>query len=233
MDPYAFLLEEFGILDHGLIPDSEIQTPPSTPPSIEPIYDVTTERCFFGETEWMEFMDWKEPHFAMDYDQELSYNQNAKKKHRYSRKDRFRFTLYQLVGNSGDVPHQVSTFVRRKLGSRIRRNKIWNRVRSILKNEGLRRYYNRIPQIISTITGLKPTGDSYFCLHQCLADFDRFDYQFDSSLRQKWKRAYFPNLRFVALKLLDKYGVKYPYTVPFVRTARKRKYLNKLWLEFK
>jgi hypothetical protein len=42
------------------------------------------------------------------------------------------------------------------------------------------------------------------------------------------ERKYFPNLRFVALKLIEKYGGKFNLKIPFIRTRRKFKILEKI-----
>ncbi len=172
------------------------------------------------------------PEFQMDYDQEIQFGLNATKIHRYSRTDRFKFTVYQLLGSSGEVPRHVKKYIKKRIGSKARKTKIWNQVRSILKEMKLRRYYNRIPQIIYGITKQGVLGISQTSINGVLNDFAHMHIQFNSRLRSKWKRSYFPNLRFIALKLFQKHGISYPYKVPLVRTLRKRKYLNSLYEQF-
>lgn len=168
--------------------------------------------------------------FAVEY----QHHEDLKlhKIHRYSRRDRFRFTMWQLLGCNGNIPIEVKQMIKKKIGRKTRKSKIWNQVRSILKETGNRRYYNMIPQIISHCTKLKPLGVDNLNVPALLNEFHRFHYQWDNGLGIKTGRKYFPNLRFMALKMLYKYGVTYPYNVPLVRTLRKKKYLNSLFLEF-
>lgn len=42
-------------------------------------------------------------------------------------------------------------------------------------------------------------------------------------------RAYFPNLRYVALKLFEKEGMEFQYRVPMLQTRRKIVQLNNMW----
>lgn len=215
------LLESFGIPYDVTDVEPEIKSPLILDGFDEEIYEF-----------WNEWGPESELHpFALDYDQEQSYMRNIKKIHRYDRKERFRFTLYQLLGLSGTVPSQLCKIIRRFFGPKIRKSRIWNQIRGFLKQTKLRRYYNRIPQIISRCYGLKPTIPIQ-SIESVFKDFDMMHYSFNQKLRYTWKRKYFLNLRFVALKLLDKQGVVYPYNVPLVRTLRKKKYLNKLFVEF-
>jgi hypothetical protein len=228
MDQYRFLLEELGIVDHEIPPD-----------------DIVEEETIIEEWGYpMEYRDrldldveealmWEEPEFHLDYDQEIHHSMNYKKKHRYSRKDRFRHTLYQLLGMSGETPKWLTKLVKSELGKRVKKQKIWNEIRIILKRHKLRRYYNRIPSLIKNVSGLKPMGTNSEKVSLILKTFFLFDYNFDNQLRSKWSRQYFPNLRFIALKLVAESGIKYPYHVPLIRTSRKKKYLEILYNDFK
>ena len=211
MNEYRLLLESIGIYDHN-IPIDPIITPPTKT---------------YSELEWAPNL------FELDYFQEVDHKMNMKKFHRYSRKTRFKSILYQLLGISGECPREVLRLVRRSLPSTVKPTKIWNNVRAILKQNKLRKYYNRIPQIIRQITTKKLGGLTYHKVESILHDFFVFDYQFNQTLKLAWKRKYFPNLRFIALKLMFKYNIKYPYYVPLIRTARKRKYLDNLFTQFK
>lgn len=221
MDEYRYLLESIGIFDHNIPVDEK---PPSPPPS-EPSSDD-------GEYAFWDVRDNLNSEYMLDYSQEIEYSLNCKKLHRYSRKDRFRFILYQLLGISGDIPKSVVTIVRRGLGKKTNTSTIWNQVRLLLKQNKLRKYYNRIPQLIRHVVHKSPTGITYSRVASILEDFSNFDYQFDNNLRFKWDRRYFPNLRFVALKLIAKYEISFPYHVTLVRTSRKKKYLEKLYEQF-
>lgn len=233
MDPFRLLLEEAGIFDHGIEPDEVIVTPPPSPKQMVFLDGYNEELYQFHDGWGAHVLDNNEPGclhpFGIDYNDEVTMY--WKKPHRYSRTDRFRFTLHQLMGCSGDIPPEVVYSVKQQLKKvKISRKKIWNQIRFILKVNGWRLYYNRIPQLISYCTGLRPilNNASPFILHE----FQQMHYQFDNGLAVKWKRSYFLNLRFVALKLMEKHGIVYPYRVPFVRTLRKKKYLTSLFNEF-
>lgn len=153
--------------------------------------------------------------------------------HRYNRIERFEFILAQLLGRRGDVPDVVI----RMMGYVNKDTQcVWNSVRSILKHYKQRKYYNRIPTIILKL-GLGPvfTWDrSQQTYDQIIKDFkilhNVFEYQ---PKRQQWNRKYFPSLRFVAVKLLERYGATCNFKVDFIRTKRKRKALGDIWNDFK
>jgi Poxvirus Late Transcription Factor VLTF3 like len=228
MDPFRLLLEECGIFDHGIPSDEIIPIVGVERLYLEDNGDFYTEQDEFGG-----FVFPKQPQYGLDYDQEIDFMLNYKRKHRYSRKLRFKFILYQLLGMSGDVPKSVTSLVRKelKIQKNIRKQRIWNDIRTILKKHKLRKYYNRISSIIKEITGLKAIEINSEKIQLILDKFFKFDYLFDSQYRSQWSRKYFPNLRFVALKLIVSSGITFPYNVPLMRTARKRKYLEKLFVD--
>jgi hypothetical protein len=224
-----FLLEEYGI-HHDQVEFQEMFESTRVVQEPIPIYQGCNEELYEF---WDNYGPSTEQHpMVMDYQQELDYAQNLKKIHRYDRKERFRYTLYQLVGASGTVPASLCKAIKEANGKRVRKSRVWNMIRNYLKRNKLRQHYNRIPQIISRIYKLKPLNLTGDIITNIFKDFHCFHYQFNNDLRFKWKRSYFPNLRFVALKLLEKYGVQFPYSVPLVRTLRKRKYLNNLYNDF-
>jgi Poxvirus Late Transcription Factor VLTF3 like len=107
---------------------------------------------------------------------------------------------------------------------------MWNEVRKILKHFKWRIYYNRIPFIVHQLTRKNSVSwtKSYDQYQEIITDFKRICYVFDQK-REELKRKYFPNMRFIALKLLEKHGVKLEYNIPFTRTSRKRKDLEYIW----
>lgn len=234
MDPYRALLDQLGI-QHN-IPADEIQLPRVDLDYIYSMDDDAEEDTFdlaLQEQTFEEETYYREPLFHLDYDQEIHHAMNFKKKHRYSRKDRFRHTLYQLLGMSGEVPKRVVKIIKTELGPRSRKQKIWNDIRAILKKHKLRRYYNRIPSLIKSVCGLKPMLINSQKVTSILDTFFLFDYNFNILFQRKWDRKYFPNLRFIALKLINDNQIEYPYHVPLIRTSRKKKYLELLFKEFK
>lgn len=152
------------------------------------------------------------------------------KKHRYSRPDRFRFILYRLLNVHGHIPVWLHRKVRgelRKVPVKPSPAKIWNQIRAILKRTGNQKYYNDIPSFIKFSCGLKPKFEGAV-IPKILRDFDKMHANWDN-LAFELGRKYFPNLRYVALKLIKKHGINHPYKVVMVRTLRKQNYLDEIF----
>lgn len=158
-----------------------------------------------------------------DYKMESEYYRRPI--HRYCRRHRFTSVLLQLLGDKGKVPDWVVDIVK----TYLKPGDIWNHTRNILKHYKLRLYYNRIPYIVQQITktnSAKPIhSDQYQAV---MIDFDKFCYFFDNH-KHALKRTYFPNMRFIALKLIEKNGIQLNYDIPLTRTMRKRKDLEFIW----
>jgi hypothetical protein len=72
-------------------------------------------------------------------------------------------------------------------------------------------------------------------LSRVMDDFERLEMAF-ARIKTRLRRTYFPNLRFVALKLMDKYDIPYlHHYIPKTRTSKKNMELtvlyNELWVE--
>lgn len=105
---------------------------------------------------------------------------------------------------------------------------VWDVVRGYLKQNGLRCYYNRIPQIIFRLGYKVLEGysvEKYWCM---LEDFEKMHLKFDAMEKEDGV-VYFPNLRYICFRLMEKYGVRYTFKVPMVRTMRKKPRLDTLW----
>lgn len=210
MNVYFELLNEIGIHDPSLLSSH-------------------SENRIRGESYLQNDRDLEQP-FVSDYQMETTYV--LKKIHRYSRKDRFRFLLYQLLNVSGTIPKWVQRLVANELKLvKVSKSKVWNQIRTILKRNRLRRYYNMIPNLIAYACKLRVIAP-YPAIVKCLNDFYQMDLQFDTVLRSQWNRSYFPNLRFIALKLCQANGIEFPYSVPLIRTTRKKGYLNLIFNDF-
>lgn len=48
-------------------------------------------------------------------------------------------------------------------------------------------------------------------------------------IKQKLGRAYFPNLRYVAVRLMEKHGIKLSFTIPPTRTLKKQESLDQIF----
>ncbi len=168
-------------------------------------------------------------HMTTDYKLEQQYFKRPI--HRYCRKKRFKTVLGQLCGDTGKVPPMwvaiVSTYLKPDEPD------LWNQARKILKHYKQRLYYNRIPYILQQITlknsAKKIHADQYRAI---LEDFDRFCFVYDQN-KQYMNRTYFPNMRFVALKLLAYHGVEFNYEIPVARNKQKQKELEEIWNWFR
>ena len=213
MDIYASLLTEIGIV-HDIPKDIVNLQINKTQDEIE--YEWECEQS--GET------------LVLDYDMEQE--RHWKKKHRYVRKSRFKSILFNLLNIRGSVPMEIKNHIKNKLSpQKSSPSKIWNSVRAILKELNLtRKYFNLIPDIIKHCIGLSPKTE-YGVIDLIIHDFHIMHSQFDD-LAIQWNRKYFLNLRYVALCLINRHGIIYPYNVPILRTARKQTYLNTLMNDF-
>ncbi len=166
--------------------------------------------------------------FGLDFEDELRMLKH--KVHRYSRVDRFKSIMLQLLGVNGALPNHVVDLVKADIGKYVNsKHKIWNTIRKILKTHELRKYYNRIPKIINELTSMTPSGTKEVDFHKLLREFSHMSNLFNNKYRQKWGVSYFPNLRYVALRMIQHVGIVYPYHVPLLRTKRKGKYLGKFY----
>lgn len=163
--------------------------------------------------------------YVMDFDLEQQYRGNARPIHRYNRRHRFYNTLLQLVGERGKIPQHIIALVQHYWS---RDNDPWNSVRKILKYFGLRMYYNRIPAILRAMQETPSPNPTNEVFRAMMKDYDAF-YEWFEQNKAAYGRTYFPSMRFLALKLFDKYDIVLPYTIPYARTSRKHKELEELW----
>lgn len=108
----------------------------------------------------------------------------------------------------------------------------WESIRRILKKEKVTKQYNQIPLILRKLgygncIEFQDFHKSYIAI---LKEFNTLHYNFDLKTE---KRKYFPNLRFVALTLIEKHGGVFKIKIPFIRTKRKLGPLRKLINEIK
>jgi len=203
--------------------------PIKTDPDGVPLF-LSTDIEMYGLPELWGFEQYRviesrEAVFVTDYkmEQEMYFV----KKHRYSRLARFKVTLLNLLGERGNLPKHVYSMV----GSFLNPNSQdkWNDARKLLKHYKQRRYYDNIPMILRQLKCVRcfdPINfdqlESIVSMFMCLSEkFER--------TKQKYKRRYFPNIRFIVFKILERHGILPNYPVPQVRTSRKMKSLEALW----
>jgi hypothetical protein len=166
-----------------------------------------------------------EANMVTDYkmEQEMFF----RKIHRYSRVARFKVCLFNLLGERGTIPKHVLTMVKTYLKPNSMDK--WNDTRKLLKHFKQRKYYDQIPTILKSLS----FGRCFPALNSeqfetLINDFKFLSEKFDRT-KTDYHRRYFPNIRFIVLKLLDHHGIKPNYPIPLVRTSRKMKSLLALW----
>jgi len=134
--------------------------------------------------------------------------------HRYSRIERFESVLYQLIGARGKVPKRIINYIK-LVGYDKQPELLWESIRAILKEKGWRLYYNRIPTILQLLGERKTINfqDQALLISEIVVDFRKLSAAFD---RRPGIRKYFPNLRFIALKLLEAHGAVFEYMIPVI-----------------
>lgn len=165
----------------------------------------------------------RELNFVTDYKMENSYDLIPI--HRYSRLARFKTTLLKLVGEKTKIPNNIIECCKQNL---VLSKDLWNDTRKILKTNRWTKYYDFIPAILHKLNLcplLKITASQ---IETILNDFKCLVERFEKT-KHLYKRRYFPNLRFIALKLLELHNCLHDFPIPFVRTERKLLSLSKLW----
>lgn len=147
-------------------------------------------------------------------------NVTYKKIHRYDRIERFKTTMYHLLGINGRVKWQIIKTIR-KIGFDKNPDRVWDSIRKILKETGNTKYYNRIPSILAIMQYDKVIdwGNDMELVLTCIREFYRMSENFDAA-NGKYG-TYFPNLRFTALRVMMMNGVVFEYYIPLFRTKRK------------
>jgi len=148
--------------------------------------------------------------------------------HHYDREQRFKWTLRVLLGGSRDpIPLSVlSCFHRGDIDWDPTR--VWKSIRNALKIKGYAKYYNRIPEILQWHyypykINIPPTIN----YQEMYRSFKKMHYKFDHS---EWAgRTYFPNLRYIILKMLLERGVVFEYSIPLLHTKAKLPVLEQVW----
>lgn len=235
-NPYGALLAEVGIAlsaqDLGSlwspleIPASE-SILPSMPVgwSVEGVPQFTTTQLSWAAPEDFGFDEYeileRPPPFALSWAEEISCPKR-RPTHKYSRFDRFRSVLNQLMLGCGDLPLHLLA----QIPALDSEGDMWEQLRCILKAAGLRKYYNRIPGILCSMGYCTLFGSSSAKAYDAiLADFTTLSATFTAS-KVCLKRIYFPNLRYICTRLMERHGVRLPLVIPRARTSKKRAALD-------
>lgn len=144
-----------------------------------------------------------------------------KRIHRYRRIDRFRFVLRNLLGYTNckiDETYMVAFKTFFKTDSETP----YEDIRKIIKHYGLGKMHTLIPSILRHL-GVKPplVIDTNFdhIYRLVIRDFQAIETAFNS-IKEKGK--YFPNMKYIAIRLLERRGIDSSGLKP-LRTKRKLK----------
>lgn len=165
--------------------------------------------------------------FVLDWNGEQERRGALRPIHRYSRCERFASIVFQLLGERGSVPEEVLETLK-YWGFDQEKEKIWNSIRFVLKQYNWARYYNRIPTILGRL-GFRLCKFKYEKIQRVLDRFKRMSYKFDEIKGNLAPRAYFPNLRYVALRMMEEEGIEFNYLIPKIRTKRKLQVMNEIY----
>ena len=165
----------------------------------------------------------REAVLVTDYKMEHSYDLIPI--HRYNRLSRFKSTLLKIIGEKTKIPDLVYNTCKDQI---TEHENLWEKTRIILKKNKWTKYYDCIPAILHKLGYwplLKISADKIECI---LNDFRLLQQKFDQT-KHLYRRRYFPNIRFVVLKLLEFHDCLHDQKIPFVRTPRKLLSLSLLW----
>ncbi len=167
----------------------------------------------------------REQKFVSDY--KMEQERVITKKHRYSRLARFKVTLLNLLGERGNLPQHVYTMVGSYLNPESTDK--WNDARKLLKHYKQRKYYDNIPMILKQLGKERCFDPINFAQLESIVRMFLFVSEKFERTKSKYGRRYFPNIRFVVFKILERHEIVPNYPVPLVRTSRKMKALEALW----
>lgn len=189
--------------------------------------DVFGDPSYYG---YDRFQVVEEINYVLDYKQEISVPRlKHREPHLYIRSERFASILNQLMGNRLNVAKKVQESDKwhdmLEEVEDVTENHYFQ-IRKILKKYKFITYYNRIPSIYRTAKKIKnfdKLNDRRYRL--IMKNFLKMDKYF-SNVKSACNRIYFPNLRFVALKLMMYEQVPMDIDIPYAITKSKEIQLN-------
>jgi hypothetical protein len=205
--------------------------PFKTDPDGVPVFSTTQIDDYGFPEHWgytkYRVVESREAVFVTDY--KMEQERYFQKIHRYSRFARFKVCLLNILGERGKIPPYILQMIRLYLKPESMDK--WNDTRKLLKHFKERRFYDQIPMIVKLLNyGRCFPAINSEQLEGICNDFKCLSDRFETH-KSKYERKYFPNIRFVVLKLLELHDMKPNYPIPFLRTSRKRKLLDTLWEE--
>lgn len=145
--------------------------------------------------------------------------------HHYSRFDRFRMVLLQLLGWRGKVEEDVMEICE-MIDFNLK--DVWLVFKKELKWNSKSQYYNRIPRILVLMGKAKQLKvDSLtYCL--ILQRFKELEYLFGLQNERK----YFPSLRYTCCRLLFEHGIEHGFKIDSLLTKQRKEALDLFWNKF-
>lgn len=179
-----------------------------------------------GITDYLVVED-RDPVLALNWVDEILLRK--RKTHRYCRIARFKIILSQLMGFRGTVPAAVLQLIPQPLLLSTPHPQLWFAVRKILKQHKLSKYYNRIPCILRLrgVAGKHPPGNAQK-FARIMAEFAVLNAVF-AKIKKQLGRSYFPNLRYMAVRLMTEHRVVVTYPLPKTLTPARLADLNKVY----
>lgn len=174
------------------------------------------------------------PEYTHPLQNDWLYIPETKPIHRYCRLLRFKTTLYQLLGSTGFKTERSNELVDRvleELPCSIHYTPpcmLWEEIRKVLKKLKLHIFYNRIPVIANTLKLIQHPKVPHKVINEIISDFQKLSTAFDQ-IKHTLGRAYFPSMRFMALRLCQEHNVKLNISIPFCRTMPRYTALHEVY----
>lgn len=85
-----------------------------------------------------------------------------------------------------------------------------------------------IPSILNRL-GRRRERIEFWRVEKVIEKFKTMSFKFDSIKSSLDTRIYFPNLRYIALRLLEESGIVFNFDIPKIRTKRKLKVMEEIY----
>lgn len=159
-----------------------------------------------------------------EWNDEVQFFAETKKIHHYCRIQRFRSILLRLLGQRGYIPSEVLQDVQ---NFDEHPSRVWRSVRQLLKKHGHSKYYNCIPGILAMLKYPFKLEFKWNDIYKVQKEFLKISNKFNELSLDD--RKYFPNMRYIALRLLARQNAVFEYDIPLVTTKSKLKLLDNLF----
>lgn len=177
-----------------------------------------------------------EPIYAMTSTNNANFTALKKLRtpHLYDRVLRFRNILTQLLGFTLNVSKQVQmsdSWLDMLDEVSLIENNHWYECRKILKKYKFNGYYNSIPAILKQClfirNPIKYSEKQYLMIMNSFIQLHRIFSKVETG------RKYFPNLRYVALKLIELNGLELQFEIPLLVTNSKCILLDNIFIQLR